>query len=238
LIDLVRNFILGWVQGSHFPLRFLLLFCVLISTALASPANAQSGQALSESRAKSEPQAKHSGIWENDLGGGFRKCRMDASLAAGIGFGVKAFGSRTAHSLTLTSIDIGWITSHLLAPGKWYAGNVECRIEIFGGGQFKPDVSQFVGLAPFLRYDFATGSRWVPYVELGAGVSETDIGGPDLSTSFEFNLQTGFGTHYFFADNEALTLRYRFLHLSNAGIDFPNAGVNTQVFSLGVTWFF
>jgi hypothetical protein len=36
----------------------------------------------------------------------------------------------------------------------------------------------------------------------------------------------------------ALTVEYRFHHLSNASIYSPNAGINTHVFSLGASMFF
>jgi len=43
------------------------------------------------------------------------------------------------------------------------------------------------GFAPHLRYNFATGTRWIPYLEIGAGLSATSIGPTDLSHFFEFN---------------------------------------------------
>jgi hypothetical protein len=78
---------------------------------------------------------------------------------------------------------------------------------------------------------------WVPFVEAGAGLSYTDISRPDLSTNFEFNVQVGTGIGYFFSNNTALTFQARFLHVSNAGIEDPNYGVNTAVFLVGLSWF-
>jgi len=60
----------------------------------------------------------------------------------------------------------------------------------------------------------------------------------DLGTTFEFNLQAGAGTHFFVQKDLALTFQYRFIHLSNAGMEFPNLGVNTSTFLLGFSWFF
>jgi hypothetical protein len=75
-------------------------------------------------------------------------------------------------------------------------------------------------------------------VDLGAGVTATDIRSGDISTTFEFNLQAGAGAHYFVAKNLALTAQARFIHFSNAGIKFPNLGVNTITGLIGVSWFF
>jgi hypothetical protein len=91
---------------------------------------------------------------------------------------------------------------------------------------------------PMLRYNFATGSRWVPFVEAGAGLLVTDIGGADLSTEFEFHSVAGLGTLYRMNDRVALSLQTRFGHISNAGIDQPNRGVNEFEFLAGVSWFY
>jgi len=76
----------------------------------------------------------------------------------------------------------------------------------------------------------------MPFVEAGAGVSLTDID-HDLTGRFQFNLQGGAGVHHFFNDRTAFTAQYRWLHFSNAGTKCPNNGVNTQMFHIGVTWF-
>lgn len=109
--------------------------------------------------------------------------------------------------------------------------------ELFGGRQISPDKAYVVGLTPVLRYYFATGTRWIPFFEGGAGVSETDIGAPNLATRFEFHLIVGGGLQWFYHDNLAATLHYRLGHLSNADIKGPNIGLNESVLLLGVTWF-
>jgi len=78
----------------------------------------------------------------------------------------------------------------------------------------------------------------VPFVNLGAGLSLTDIRGVDLSTAFEFNDQIGAGVHYFLSEDSAVTLQYRWFHLSNAGIRLPNNGTNMQMVVLGMNGFF
>ena len=89
-----------------------------------------------------------------------------------------------------------------------------------------------------LRYSVITGGRLVPFIEGGAGPSLTDIGEPDLSTTFQFNTQLGLGTHFFIRDKLSLTLQMRGIHLSNAYIDTPNHGANALLFLGGLCWFF
>ena len=95
-----------------------------------------------------------------------------------------------------------------------------------------------MGLTPHLRYNLATGTRWVPFADLGAGVTASGIGPPDQSGTFEFNLQANVGTHWFVRDNLALTFEVGYLHMSCAGLHDPNLGVNTVKGMIGLTWFF
>src|SRR6267142_1796263 len=95
-----------------------------------------------------------------------------------------------------------------------------------------------VGLTPHLRYNFATGTRWIPFLDGGAGVTATGIGPPDLSGIFEFNLQVGAGVQWFLRENVALSLEARHVHWSCAGISKPNLGLNGVTGMLGLTFFF
>ena len=95
-----------------------------------------------------------------------------------------------------------------------------------------------IELTPHLRYNFATGTRWVPFLDIGAGVTATGIGPPDLTGTFEFNLQAIAGVQWFLRDDLALTGDVRLLHMSCAGIHSPNLGVNNVAFMIGITWFF
>jgi len=76
-----------------------------------------------------------------------------------------------------------------------------------------------------------------PLVDGGAEGSSTNIDGPDLNGNFQFNIQVGAGTHYFLSERTAPTVQYRWLHFSNAGIERPNHGTNTQMFHVGVAGF-
>lgn len=177
-------------------------------------------------------------IWVDGIGSGFRKGLFQAGGTVAAGFGIKVFSGTLAHDLALASVNFGWVFTDVMASNKWFGGNLELLVELFGGGQFKPNDRYFIGLTPLLRYNFATGSRWVPFVDAGAGVSSTNIDGPDLTGNFQFNIQAGVGTHYFLSDRTALTVQYRWLHFSNADIRTPNHGTNTQMFHIGVSWFF
>ena len=176
-------------------------------------------------------------IWTNAVGDGFRKGVIDAGFTLDGAIGLSEFGSRSAHDLALATIHYGRF-GPMMGSGKWYQGNWELRGEFFAGGQYSPRSAYVVGVTPVLRYAFSTGTRWVPFIDGGAGVTATDIKEPDLSTVFQFNDQGGAGVLFFWRKNMALTAQSRFLHISNAGIRKPNHGVNAIKISAGISCFF
>jgi hypothetical protein len=180
----------------------------------------------------------NSSIWIDHPGDGFNSTAQSISVQLGASHGVSIFGGNSSHGLALTSLTYGHMWGPKLGGDHWYSGNVEFRAELFTGAQYEPTTEWIVGLTPHLRYDFATGTRWVPYMDLGAGTTATSIGGPDLGGAFEFNLQAAAGVMYFIKDDLALTAEARFMHLSSAGIEHPNLGVNTVFGMAGISWFF
>jgi hypothetical protein len=206
---------------------------------LSAPQSIDSaGQATSISSARLTLNPARFDIWNEEIGPGFHKGVTEAGLSLGAGLGSKILGSTDAHDFGLSKLYIGYVLNDVVAKDSWYRGNWELMGEVFGGEQFEPRNAYLVGLPPALRYDFAMGKRWVPFFDIGAGVTATDIGRPDLGGTFQFNLQTGPGVHWFISKNTVLTLQYRFLHLSNASMENPNHGVNTSLFYAGVSWFF
>jgi hypothetical protein len=184
------------------------------------------------------PDEPTGGVWLNDVGEGFRASAQSISLEAGTAAGLAILGGHQRHDLALASISYGHVLGPVRGDDHWYSGNWEFRGELFGGPQYSPNANYVMGLTPHLRYDFITGTRWVPFVDAGAGVSATGIGAPDLSGTFEFNLQGTVGAHYFIRNNLALTAEARYLHLSCAGMNSPNLGLNAVTGMIGLSWFF
>jgi len=183
-------------------------------------------------------KASNTNIWPNGIGEGFKPGTQSISFDAGAGYGVKIFGGRVSHDLALADICYGYMFGPVEGEDHWYRGSWEVRGELFSGGQFSPTAEVLAGLAPHLRYNFATGTRWIPYVDTGAGLAATSIGPPDLSHTFEFNLQAATGIRWFIRDNFALSLEARYLHMSCGGIDRPNLGLNNVNGMVGISWFF
>ncbi len=163
---------------------------------------------------------------------------MHTGFGVGAGLGMTVLGTLLNHDLVFGYAGVGEILSEPLAEGKWYAGNLELWGELFAGVQYDPKTDYFAGLTPFIRYNFVTSERIVPFVEAGAGVSLTSIEGVDLEGKFQFNLQGGFGVHYFFDEDGSIVLQSRFFHFSNGGLRESNRGLNAVNFYIGYSWFY
>ena len=225
--------------GNPFNQRTTLaIFCISLAWIIAPRATQAGEPAAGPPLTQALTAPSSSDIWVNGVGEGFRPTAQSVSLGAGVAAGFAAFGGRQCHDLALASISYGHMLGPVRGGDHWYRGNWEMRGELFAGGQFAPDENAVVGLTPHLRYNFATGTRWVPFADVGAGVTATSISGPDLSGTFEFNLQPAIGTHWFIRDNLALTAEVRYLHMSCAGLHSPNLGLNAILGMVGLTWFF
>ncbi|WP_341317532.1 acyloxyacyl hydrolase [Paraburkholderia sp. IMGN_8] len=89
-----------------------------------------------------------------------------------------------------------------------------------------PNIWEF-GLTPLFR--FIKSSGWVrPYIEAGAGVRMLshvrETGDRTFSSSFQFAEIVGVGAQ--FGSRQQYQAGFRFQHLSNAGLEHPNPGIN------------
>jgi hypothetical protein len=156
--------------------------------------------------------------------------------------GGSGFGKRSSTQFLYGQFRIGRVLSADHGSG-WIRGNFEFASDLtplfivmqppqttYGGG-FSPVV---------LKWNFTSGRRMVPFVELTGGALWTTQDVPFGTNNFNFTPQGGFGIHFLRKNNpkQAITFSSKFLHVSNAGIADANSGVNASIqFLLGYTWF-
>lgn len=75
-----------------------------------------------------------------------------------------------------------------------------------------------------------------PYLEGGVGPSFNSLSIEELGTAFNFVSYGGAGLRLGLSDGASVEMGYRFRHISNAGIDERNSGVNHHVIMLGMAW--
>jgi len=124
--------------------------------------------------------------------------------------------------------------------GSWYRGQVSLGAEMVYIQFQEPFVTHGVGFTPKIKYTFVALDRIRPYAEFAGGPFWTDLAGkiPEESSQFNFVLMAGFGVSYFLTNQVALNVGYRFQHISNAGTQYPNLGLNASLPYGGFSFYF
>ena len=168
--------------------------------------------------------------------------RQSIGISAGHGLALGIGGTKTPE---LKDIQFVYVTprwgvgiSDPLGGSSWYRGNFELLLEGTFLYNFEPKSGIAGGLTPMIRYNFLAGSRFIPFLQAGAGVLALDADLKGQSDGLSFAPQGGLGFHYFVSQRTALTGEWRFHHISNASIHDRNAGINSSLFLIGVTFFF
>jgi lipid A 3-O-deacylase PagL len=132
----------------------------------------------------------------------------------------------------------GWVITAPHGPG-FLRGRFEYAVDavpVFV--LFQPTNTAYgAAVNPFaLIWDFDTHGRFVPYLDLGGGALFTDRQVPAGTSRINFTTAGAVGVH-FLAGKMNWTADVRFMHISNAGLEKPNPGINTVQLRLGVGWF-
>ncbi len=122
----------------------------------------------------------------------------------------------------------------------WYRGQVSLGAEMVYLQFREPLLTHGIGVTPKVKYTFVAHGRLRPYVEFAGGPFWTDLGGriPEESSQFNFVLTAGVGLSFFITPQSAVNVGYRFHHISNAGTQYPNLGLNASLPFAGFSFYF
>jgi hypothetical protein len=128
----------------------------------------------------------------------------------------------------------------LTQPDNPVLGNLRLSLIIEGifGNLEASHTGWDLGVTPLLKISYPFGSRFLAYIEGGAGVIWENIESPTYANSFNFSPQVGAGVDIRIIGNFALSLAYRFRHTSNAGLFASNPDVNSNFLMAGVAYYF
>ncbi len=144
-------------------------------------------------------------------------------------------GGRGETGIWNAGLRYGWVLTEPHGPG-FLAGRFEYAIEAVPAYLiFQPTNTAYgAGLNPLnLKWNFATRGHLVPYLELSGGTLFTTHSVPPGTSNVNFTPSAAFGAH-FLGHKYAWTVEARYLHISNAGLDRLNPGVNTVEIKLGI----
>ena len=135
-------------------------------------------------------------------------------------------------------IQYGYMLNDLKESGS-LRGNFEVLGELAGSSIFVGDGTYVASATFWLRYNLVlSGWRFIPFVQIGGGISLTDADHDVFGQTFNFNLDVAPGVRYFVTPHCSLNAEYRYQHISNANIAKHNLGINAQGVALSVSWYF
>lgn len=117
-------------------------------------------------------------------------------------------------------------------------GNWEALLEGNFHYLFKGRHQYGIGIAGLVRYNFLSGSRWVPFAEAGIGMWHSNVDMGSFPNDYNFSPQAGVGIQYFLQKSMSIKAEYRVQHFSNASLKESNPGLNFQNFLFGVSYYY
>ena len=117
----------------------------------------------------------------------------------------------------------------------WAPDPLRFKVEGTAGLTVSPNIRAMVSVGMMALYylEFIASDRLVPYLEGGIGAIYTDFQVEGQGSRFNFNPQIGIGMEFKVDSGKPFFTALRLSHISNAGLQDENRGVNSAVWMLG-----
>ena len=175
----------------------------------------------------------------------YRKGRISFQFMTGILFAHRYLLQTQRQNIDYvqTNLRFGWM---LNTPSKevWILrGNFEALFEATYSKITEGFGNYLCGLTALIRYNFVRpDARLVPYFQMGTGIVYTDayrdMTQKLIGQSIEFTPQGSVGLRCLLAKNWSFDAEFMYHHISNAGLDERNIGVNALGGFVGFTYLF
>jgi lipid A 3-O-deacylase len=143
-------------------------------------------------------------------------------------------GGRGGIGIWNAGLRYGWILTDAHGPG-FLKGRFEYALDAVPAYLIfqTTNTAYGVGLNPLnLKWNFAARGRVLPYLELTGGTLFTTHSVPPQISSINFTSGAAIGAH--FLGERSWNLEIRYLHISNAGLERLNPGINTVEVRVGI----
>jgi hypothetical protein len=133
----------------------------------------------------------------------------------------------------------GWVITEPHGPG-FLRGRFEYAVDAVPVFMvFQPTNTAYgAAVNPFaLIWNFDAHGRVVPYLDLDGGALFTNTQVPAGTSRINFTSAGAVGVHFLTGSRLNWTADIRFMHISNAGLETLNPGINTLQLRLGLGWF-
>ncbi len=171
----------------------------------------------------------------------FDQGRLELQSSSGAFFSLNG-EDRPTLNYSSTAYRLGIMLNDPVGDGC-FRGNFELMLEAFVGSVFDGPGNVLAGGALILRYNFVQPeAKWVPYFQIGAGALYNDIHQDPsqrlIGQAWEIDLEASLGIRYFFNDLWSANLEGSFRHISNAGLNDRNVGLNSLGGGVGLGYHF
>ncbi len=116
------------------------------------------------------------------------------------------------------------------------AGILEFQLEFFVNPVISPDNNVEFGASFGFMMGFPVTERFIPYFKIGTGPGYTTQHTNEQATQWNFFSTGALGLRWVLDDKRSLNFEFRIRHFSNAGIQKPNDGIDTEGYVLGFTY--
>jgi Lipid A 3-O-deacylase (PagL) len=160
----------------------------------------------------------------------------DTELRVWAGGGHATNGVTRDDSVWNMGVRYGWVITKPFLPGP-LRGRLEYAVDFMPAYAIYQSSGTAYGISfnPVnLKWIFDWHGRIVPYTELEGGVLFTNVNVPPPpgNSNVNFTTSNAIGAH-FLTHKFDWSADIRFLHISNAGLQLPNQGVNTVQVRIG-----
>jgi len=174
----------------------------------------------------------------------FERGDFSCQVLVGALFSPVSIGSQDiVFNYGLANVRLGGVLAAFDHGGGARKSALEGLVELTNAWIFKGCGNYMSGFSLLLRYNLVTaGCSFVPYAQAGVGAVFTD-GYKDYSQNaigndIEFTPQASLGFHWIIGERWSLDGEVMFQHISNAGFDERNGGINALGGLVGVTYYF
>ncbi|MCG6534266.1 MAG: acyloxyacyl hydrolase [Syntrophales bacterium LBB04] len=101
-----------------------------------------------------------------------------------------------------------------------------------------PDNNFEFGIGVGIQYRYPLTEKIWGYLLGSIGPHYISLVTESQANGFIFSDTLGGGLYYFLSEGSAINIGYRFRHMSNAGLRYPNGGINTDILTVGYAIFF
>lgn len=163
------------------------------------------------------------------------RANTESSVIVGYGTGDVEEGN---YEPVLLIWRLGWNLKQLFPSLENHGGTVSCYIEPQINPVFDRETDIEFGIGLGLKYMHPLTDSIAAYLFGSVGPHYISVKTSDQANGFIFSDTIGAGLSFFVTEYSAINVEYRLRHMSNAGMEKPNGGIDTHFGTIGYSLFF